>query len=368
MVKGEIAVKLNRLSDFCDRHGLDGVLLQHRANFAWITGGRDNHIANNTPEGVAAILATPDSRICLANAIESPRMEGEELAGTGVPVVSFPWWDFRAASIKVIEMIAGRKIAADMDPLGIGLRRLPNDFSELRWSLTAEEIARYRDGARRVSAAIEQASNAIDYGDSELEIAGLLDYFVHTLGCNPLVTLIASDDRIGRFRHPIPTEKKVEHYVMLVTCGEFGGLISSATRFVSFRPMVEMESRQQAIANIDAAVNLSTRPGRALGEIFHDLQQAYADNGYPDQWRFHHQGGSTGYAPREVIAVPDSPAIVRDNQAFAWNPSIPGAKSEDTILCGADGISVLTTASEDWPMLSGHFKGEELQRPSILVR
>src|SRR3954447_5413441 len=80
----EIEQKQKRLAEFLDRHQLDGVFLQQRANFAWVTGGRDNHIANNTPEGVAGILATKDSRVCLANVIEAPRMASEELVGTGI--------------------------------------------------------------------------------------------------------------------------------------------------------------------------------------------------------------------------------------------------------------------------------------------
>src|SRR5215213_2088970 len=156
MADREIQTKLRRLGEFLARHGLDGVLLQQRANFAWITGGRDNHIANNTEAGVAAILATADQRVCLANTIEAPRMEREELAHSGVGVVSFPWYDRKRAAEKVREVIAGRKVAADIDPLGLGLPGLPGDFVELRWSLTEEEIARYREGARRASRAMEQ--------------------------------------------------------------------------------------------------------------------------------------------------------------------------------------------------------------------
>jgi len=71
----EIQTKQQRLGEWLQRHSLDGVLLQRRANFAWITGGRDNHVANNSPVGIAAILATADSRLCLANTIEAPRMK-----------------------------------------------------------------------------------------------------------------------------------------------------------------------------------------------------------------------------------------------------------------------------------------------------
>src|SRR5215217_2309140 len=70
----EIDIKARRLDEFLDRHGIDGVLLTRRDNFSWITCGKDNHIANNTPIGVASILATRDGkRVCLASTIEAPR-------------------------------------------------------------------------------------------------------------------------------------------------------------------------------------------------------------------------------------------------------------------------------------------------------
>ena len=71
----EIITQVRNAYEFCDKHKLDGVLLTLRSNFSWITCGRDNHIANNTPVGVATILATKDGkRVCLANSIEAPRM------------------------------------------------------------------------------------------------------------------------------------------------------------------------------------------------------------------------------------------------------------------------------------------------------
>ena len=369
MADREIQTKQRRLAEFLDRHDLDGVLLQQRANFAWITGGRDNHIANNTEAGVVAILATADERVCLANNIEAPRMEREELVRAAVEVVSFPWYDRKRGAAKVAEVIAGRKVAADIDPLGLGLPHLPGDFVELRWSLTDEEVSRYREGARRASAAVEDACRSLDFGDSEHEVAGTLDYFIHRAGLTPLVTLVASDERIERFRHPIPTNKTVDRYVMLVTCAEYRGLISCLTRFVSFGPVgSELRSKVQTVADIDAAINLSTRPGRALGDLFHVLQKAYADHGQDGQWKLHHQGGPTGYANREAVATPDSTIVVRPDQAFAWNPSIVGIKSEDTVLCTDDGVEVLTAPSEDWPKVVGHFGEQELARADILVR
>ncbi len=365
----ETKTKLKRLTGFLSRHKLDGVLLTHRNNFAWITNGRDNRIPNNSPVGVTTIYATASKLVCLANNIEAPRMRDEELVGTGIKTVEFPWYDRAAAKKVVAGVIDGKKVATDSEDFGLNLPALPADFSELRWSLTAGDIARYKEGAARATAAVEAVCQEVKPGMTEYDIAGALDMFVNSAGCTPVVTLVAADARIAQFRHPIPTGLKVKKMVMLVCCAEFGGMISNLTRWVAFGKLsADLRQRQQAIANIDTAVNLSTRPGRTLGEIFKDLQQAYADNGHAGQWQFHHQGGSTGYAGREAFANPTSAVKVLENQAFAWNPSIVGIKCEDTTLCTAGGTEILTACSKKWPRTVGHFGKQELSRPDVLVK
>lgn len=374
MQNREIAVKLEKLGEFLDRHRLDGVILGQRNNFAWITGGRNNMIPNNAAAGVAAIFATGSMRVCLTNNIESPRFIGEELKGMGIDVVDYPWYDMEAAGRRIREVIGSRRVAADVGPagefarLGSQLQPMPADFRELRWSLTEAEIERYRDGGSRASSAMESACRQVRHGMSEHEIAGLLEHELRRSGCTPLVTLIAADERIRRFRHPIPTDQRVDGYVMLVSGAEFGGLITNITRFVSFRPISdELRQKQQAVVNVDLAANSLTRPGRMLGQIFADLQRVYADNGHPDQWRFHHQGGSTGYAGREEFAHPNSQVVVQNHQAFAWNPSITGVKSEDTMICSDSGFEFVTRPSKDWPVLTAVYGDRQMNRADILT-
>ena len=43
--------------------------------------------------------------------------------------------------------------------------------------------------------------------------------------------MIATDDRVFRYRHPIPTDRRLEKHAMLVVCGRKWGLIVSATVF-----------------------------------------------------------------------------------------------------------------------------------------
>jgi Xaa-Pro aminopeptidase len=97
-----------------------------------------------------------------------------------------------------------------------------------------------------------------------------------------------------------------------------------------------------------AATRRAAREGGTASDVFTDVQAAYDRAGWPDEWQHHHQGGAAGYAGREWIATPTADDTVHTPMAYAWNPTVQGAKSEDTVLVTADGFEVLT-ATGDWP-------------------
>ena len=87
----------------------------------------------------------------------------------------------------------------------------------------------------------------------------------------------------------------------------------------------------------------ASRPGTTLGRVLDVAADAYAERGFPEEWRKHHQGGTTGYKGRETFATPNEAVALTDSCAVAWNPSITGgAKSEDTALVTEDGVEVIT--------------------------
>jgi hypothetical protein len=79
-----------------------------------------------------------------------------------------------------------------------------------------------------------------------------------------------------------------------------------------------------------------------MGEAFDDCVRFYAEAGFPDAWRHHHQGGIAGYRSREVIARPGDATRIEVGQAFAWNPSVTGAKAEETFVLLDAGPEVIT--------------------------
>ena len=56
---------------------------------------------------------------------------------------------------------------------------------------------------------------------------------------------------------------------------------------------------------------------------------------------------------------------MQEGQVYAWNPSITGCKSEDTVLVTDSGVEVLT-ATDGWPMIRATAGGVEYERPAIL--
>ena len=155
---------------------------------------------------------------------------------------------------------------------------------------------------------------------------------------------------------------------MMVLGARRGGLIVSVTRLVHFGELPDdLRKRHHAVQTVDAAAILGTRQGRGVRNVFSDIRSTYTDQGFPDEWKLHHQGGLTGYLPREYIATPTDHHAVELNQAFAWNPSIAGTKSEDTILVTEFGPEVLS-ATPDWPTREVIIADRAVQRPEILVR
>jgi Xaa-Pro aminopeptidase len=309
-----------------------------------------------------------DGATVITNNIEATRLAEEDLPAAGLPVAAYAWHDAADRARVFAEVVSGRRLAADVPLAGIAAEPLPPEFNRLRWTLLPTEIERYRTVCADVTESLQAAARRVQPGQTETSAAGAVAAELMHRGLQPWVLLVGSDERMMRHRHPLPTAKRIEKYFMLATCAERGGLISACSRLAHFGKVpAELQARQRAVCTVDAALIGATRPGRTLGEIFAEGQAAYAAVGYPEEWRLHHQGGSTGYLPREVRASPGDATVALADQAFAWNPTVAGTKCEDTILCRASGPE-LAAPLADWPTVPVEWKGFAMARPGILER
>jgi Xaa-Pro aminopeptidase len=214
----------------------------------------------------------------------------------------------------------------------------------LRLELGPEEVERYRRAGADAAAAIVDVLGGVHPEQREYEVAGALAGRLHAVGFTTPVVLVGGDQRAPVHRHPLPTNAPLGRFALLAFSAERDGLYTSLTRIVSFgRPPGAVQLAVEAAAAVDERILDALRPGRTLGEIFEVLARAYDDLGLADEWRLHHQGGLTGYAGREVFAVPGDETVLPSTCAVAFNPSVTGGgKSEDTVLVTPEGIEVLT--------------------------
>jgi len=364
----ETDLKRAILRDYLDRNKLDAVVLSSQAYFAWYTAGRSNRVAMCTDGGAAHLFATGrdgEDAIITSN-IEEPRIRDEETpASVGFRVEGFPWWEDSKIIDRIKELSSGKKVAAEAGTAGLPL--LPADFVSLTYSLTVPEIKRYKALGKDASVAVETAARRVEPGMSETRIAADIAFEFIARDIIPQVILVAADDRILRYRHPLPTNNPVNQYAMLVACAKRGGLIASLTRFVHLGPLSkELAAKQAAVTTIDAALISATVEGRPLKEVFQVGADTYEEVGFPDEWHLHHQGGPTGYQSRSYKGTPTAKEKVLTNQAFAWNPSITGVKSEDTIIV-SDGKQEIITPVDDWPVIEQKVAGKTIPRPDILI-
>ncbi len=327
-----------RLRETMDRLGLGAVLLGFPANFAWYTGGADNRVDHSDPLGVAALLVTLEAEYVVTDDIEAPRMRGEEIPN--FEVVEHPWYEGAASLYRELSSVA--TLGADF-PLE-GAWNVSEEIAPLRYVLDAEATETYRRAGSETSAAMKGAAASLSPGMTEYEAAANLIAACRKRGLITPVVLVAADERIASYRHPIPRGAPIRHRAMLVVCAELGGLYVSLTRIVHFEePDGDFERRQGACEEILRRMREeATRPSRTLADAFEDCKRFYAEAGFPDEWRLHHQGGMTGYAAREIIAGPDTLQEIQAGQAFAWNPSITGAKAEETFVLADDGPEVIS--------------------------
>jgi Xaa-Pro dipeptidase len=332
-----------RLRELMDRRGLGALLLRSSTNFAWYTGGADNRVDHASPLGVADILITFDADYIFTNNIEAPRMREEQTPG--FEMVEHPWYGDEAATLR--EVVGGVSLGTDF-PLD-GALDVSGEIAPLRYVLDADALELYRQVGADAAAAVAEAADSLEPGMSERDAAANLAAACRHRGLFSSVLLAAADERIAHYRHPIPHGEPIQRRAMLVVSAERGGLYANVTRMVYFEePDAEVERRQRACETIlNRMREEATSPGHTLADAFVDCQRFYAEAGFPEEWKLHHQGGMTGYASREIIATPQTHQEIRVGQAFAWNPSITGAKAEETFILGEGGPDVITRIPEE---------------------
>ena len=112
---GEIAEKTRRIQAFLAERDFAGVLLSGKRNFAWATGGRDNHVVKGSDGGVGyALFAADGGKYFLCNNIEEARFRNEErLEEQGFRFITGAWYSFSPAA-EAAKIVGAGTLASDI--------------------------------------------------------------------------------------------------------------------------------------------------------------------------------------------------------------------------------------------------------------
>lgn len=350
---------------------LGGVLINSQPNFSWATAGANNGVDTSRENGVASLLFRRDGkRFVMASKIEMPRILAEEVSEKDFEPIEYAWEDEKSspdflANTASRLLDTGAALGADSS-FGAGVRAVESQIADCRYQLTEFEIERFKSLGADAGTAIGELAKTLKPGQSEREIARMAFDALAARNIYSVVTLVAADERLQKFRHPLPTAKTWERVVMIVVCARRGGLIASLTRIVCAGEIPdELQRRTNSAARVNAALFAATRPGATGAELYKIAADAYRAEGFAGEQNLHHQGGAAGYRTRDWTAHPASGDLVQTNQAFAWNPSISGTKVEETCIANDDKIEVIT-ASPGWAQIAVEASGREYLLPGVL--
>ncbi len=333
--------RIQPLRDLMKTKGLDALVLRRNPNLAWAIAGRA-HVPTTIDAACFDLIITQDSATAITNVVEAPRLIAEELPSE-VTVKTIKWSEGRDSQLPT-----GSKVGSDQpggDRIDLG-----TEVEIMRASLIESDVARFKEICVDAAVALGNAMKQVESSDREIDVAGLITHSLWQADLEIAFLGVAGADRVHKFRHPLPTDAVVGNRVSASICAKRKGLIASVTRIITFGELTnQMVSDYTSIYKVEAALLDATVVGAPFSDPINAAIAAYPANGFDgDEWTKHHQGGSTGFLPRDWPANQSSARLIAPNQPIAWNPTGKGWKAEDTIVATDSGIRILSV-DPDWP-------------------
>ena len=349
----EREAKHQRIIEILDEFDLDQIVLRKSPNTAWFSGGRV-HVPSSLDSSCFDIVISRSDYYFHTNAIEAPRLAAEELLPTD-QVRSHPWWISRDTLLPT-----GAKVGSDAP--GGNRIHIPK-LDQLRFSLHEGEVERLNLIATQASTALFGIVNQLSPKQTEIEVAGLVTKALWQQNLETVFLGVAGVERVRKFRHPLPTDTTVGDELSISICARSKGLIASETRLISFKPVTsDRADEYRRLLAVESKLLEFTKSANLISDAFKSGVQEYFEQGFAsNEWHHHHQGGTTGYLPREVIANADLKNSFMKNQAVSWNPTALGLKSESTWLATDSAVRKLGN-DDSWP----HLLVDGRKRPNIL--
>jgi Xaa-Pro dipeptidase len=359
----ETEIKHNKLKELIIKKNLSGILLATQTNFLWFTGGHRNDVLKNENYSLVYLFITEDNKYLISSDSDCDRVMDEELHDLGFNLIKYNWYDQTPFdAIKKIKPDA--KIGSDFyTPDAVNIEE---DLTILRIDLTQFEMEKVKKLSSDFSCLLTDFCFNLKPDITEKRLAADFIYECLKKDIRLHVVLVGSDERIFKYRHPVATDKLIRNNVLLATVAERDGINITTSRSMYFGKIPkDLTAKQEAVNYIEARFCFNSKPGIKLNEVLAHGKKAYNEMGFEGEWKNHTQGGILAYKPREILATESSNIMLKPNYLLSWNPTIPGAKSEDMILVKEDGTEQLSI-DKRWPYSEIIIGDEKFIKPNIL--
>ncbi|HOK84431.1 MAG TPA: M24 family metallopeptidase [Pseudothermotoga sp.] len=367
MLRSLFKARVDLLRGFVEQRGFDGIVLSRCDNFSWFTFGARNHITLNTEVGTAHVFVNQESVYIFTNNIERKRIEKEEMdeeISSQVEFGEYLWSKNMADVLK--PFISGKKIVSDTGMLGTVDLKAQIDL--LRYAMSDFELKTYQDLGAACDEVLNRKMKELKPDMTELEVHGIVYSSLAKEGIEPIFVMVSGEESANLYRHNLPRNVRLGKKVFVSICARKRGLVVSATRSVLFEKDQALIDQHKQNCYIDAVAISNSKVGVKLSTVFEQIKKAYAEVGKPYEWMLHHQGGLAGYNAREIIANELTDYELRVGNVVAWNPTITGTKSEDTVALTQDGVKIISYYEKsDWPCVEFKMNGMLIRRPDLLV-
>jgi len=363
-VVADARLKQERIHAFLDREGLDALVIGRQDNFAWITAGGDSRVITTSEMGFAYLVLTPNRHWLVSHSMDGQRFMDEQVAGQGYDLATL-FWHQGSPQDKILELTRGMKVGTDF-PLP-GARHYGPEIVDLHYPLSDLDLERCRWIGQTANHILGEVAQDLEPGISEQQVAATLLHRYAQEALTIDVLIVGFDDRIRRYRHPMPTENTLQRYALLHPAARRWGLHANVTRLVHWgAPPSDIRRAIDGVATIGGHVASLLAPGVLFADILTEEIRLYRKLGYSGEWMYHFQGGITGYTLADPTRCRDQEAHVVERQAYDYFITITGAKFEELMLLTKKGVEI-ASLGPGWPVRRVPTARGEIEVPDILI-
>ena len=239
-------------------------------------------------------------------------------------------------------------------------------LSPMRAIKDADEIELLRTAAHAADRVVEQIAAGRLIGRSEADVSTeVRDRLVAEGHDEPAFAIVASGPNAASPHHE-PSDRVIEagEPIVLDIGGRLEGYYSDTTRTLwvtgeeDARPSDEFTKLYEVLESAQAAQRAAVRSGLAAAALDAVGRQMIAQAGYGENF-IHRTGHGTGLDGHEdPYIVSSNPAPLATGNVFSIEPGIYvegryGARIEDLVVCGADGVDELNVSSRSLYVVRG---------------